>query len=147
MIHLSARWLRRRYDRAMHALIIEDQFLIAALIEDILRDLGYVSFDLADTEAGAIDAAERKCPDLIVADHRLTDGTGVEAVRTICAEQVIPVVFVSEYQDEVRQLVPEAVLIGKPFGERTLKGAVARAIALSAQAAQPMERASAVPAH
>lgn len=115
----------------MHALIIEDQFLIATLIEEILRDLGYTSFDLAEREAEAIAAAERMCPELIIADQRLTDGTGVAAVRTICAERAIPVVFVSEYQDEVRRLVPDAILVGKPFGERTLREAVAQAIPLA----------------
>ncbi|HEX8533819.1 MAG TPA: response regulator [Allosphingosinicella sp.] len=68
----------------MHALIIEDQFLIAALIEEELRELGYSSFDVVDRELSAVAAAERKCPDLITADERLTDGSGVEAVQKIC---------------------------------------------------------------
>ena len=34
----------------MHALIIQDQFLIATLIEDELRELGYSSSDIVDRE-------------------------------------------------------------------------------------------------
>lgn len=120
----------------MHALIIEDQFLIAALIEDMLRGLGYASFDLAETEAEAIGAATKRCPDLIIADYRLTDGNGVDAVRAICAEQAIPVVFVSEYQDEVRALAPDAILIGKPFNERMFRAAVVQASAAPVQPAR-----------
>ena len=123
----------------MHALIIEDDFLIATLIEDILRGLGYTSFDFAERAADAIRAAEARCPDLITADQRLTDGKGVDAVRAICAGRAIPAVFISEYQDEVRRLAPDAILIGKPFNERLLGEGVARAIASPMQAAQPAE--------
>lgn len=120
----------------MHALILEDQFLIAALIEDVLRNLGYTSFDIVDREDEAIGAAEERCPDLITADHRLTDGTGVNAVRVICAARPIPVVFITEYRAEVRRLVPDAVLIGKPFGEFVLREAVEQAISLVSQSAE-----------
>ncbi|HST35256.1 MAG TPA: response regulator [Allosphingosinicella sp.] len=121
----------------MHALIIEDNFLIATLIEDILRGLGYTSFDFAEREADAIRAAERRCPDLITADQRLTDGSGVDAVRAICAGRAIPAVFISDYQEDVRRLAPDAILIGKPFNDRMLSEAVARAIAAPMQAGQP----------
>jgi CheY-like chemotaxis protein len=114
----------------MHALIIEDQFLIATLVEDVLRTFGYTSFDMVEGEMEAIRAAERRCPDLITADHRLTQGTGVNAVRAICATRAIPVVFITEYRAEVRNLAPDAVLIGKPFGERILREAVEQAVLL-----------------
>jgi CheY-like chemotaxis protein len=119
----------------MHALIIEDQFLVAALIEDVLRSLGYTSFDAVDREDDAIRAAEARCPDLITADHRITSGSGVNAVRVICANRAIPVVFISAYRSEVQKLVPGAVLIGKPFGERTLRDAVEQAVLLVARSA------------
>jgi DNA-binding response OmpR family regulator len=61
----------------VHALIIEDQFLIASLIEDELRELDYISFDVVDREQEAVAAAERRCPDLITADDRLTNGSGI----------------------------------------------------------------------
>lgn len=121
----------------MHALIIEDQFLVAAQIEDVLRSLGYTSFDTVDTEVNAILAAEQRCPDLIAADQRIAEGTGVEAVRAICIARPIPVVFISSYPAEVRRLAPNAVLIGKPFGERKFRDAVTEAI-LRVKPAQSM---------
>ena len=112
----------------MHALIIEDMFLEAAFIEDVLRTLGYTSFDIVDREEDAIRAAEERCPDLITVDQRITEGSGVNAVRAICATRAIPVVFISEYRAEVLRLAPDAVIIGKPFGERSLRDAVEQAI-------------------
>jgi CheY-like chemotaxis protein len=116
----------------MRALIIEDQFLIATLIEDELRALGYTHFDYADSEEAAVDAAAFNCPDLITADQRLIGGSGVNAVRTICAERSIPVVFITEFRAEVRRSIPDALVIGKPFAEKTLHEAVKQAVLMQA---------------
>jgi DNA-binding response OmpR family regulator len=115
----------------MHALIIEDQFLIAALIEDVLRGLGYDSFDVVDREDEAIRVAGVRRPDLVMADQQLAAGTGVDAVRAIGEAGAVPVVFISDYWGEVGRLAPAAVCIGKPFGERTLREAVRQAVALA----------------
>ena len=63
----------------MHALIIEQDYWIIVMIEDVLRELGYNSFDSAASVEGAILSAARNCPDLITADLRLDTGTGLEA--------------------------------------------------------------------
>ena len=55
----------------MHALIIEDYSMIASMIEALLRELGYTSFDRASREDEAIQAAVTKCPDLITAEVEL----------------------------------------------------------------------------
>ena len=112
----------------MHALIIEGEFLTAALIEDELRDLGYTSFDLVDEEEEAIRAAEHRCPDLITADQKLTNGTGVRAVLKICERRPIPVVFITQRPTEIRTIVPEAIIVSKPFGGVMLREAVGAAI-------------------
>jgi DNA-binding response OmpR family regulator len=46
----------------MHALIIEDEFLTAQLIEDRLQALGYTSFSFAMDEDEAIAEALIRCP-------------------------------------------------------------------------------------
>lgn len=66
-----------------HVLIIEDEPLIAWAIETLLTDHGATSIEIADTEAGAVAAASRKCPDVITSDVTLRDGTGPAAVETI----------------------------------------------------------------
>jgi two-component system, response regulator PdtaR len=112
----------------MHALLIEDDFLVALLTEETLRPLGYSSFARADTVQEAINAAERHCPDLIVADHRIVDGTGTDAVLTICSGKTIPVVFVTGSRHEVEERLPNALVVDKPFVPATLHAAVHEAI-------------------
>jgi CheY-like chemotaxis protein len=111
----------------LHALIIEDEYFVADAIEQSLRDLGFTSFDDANCVAEAIAAARRRCPELIVADYRLVDGTGTEAVLAICAGRPIPVVFVTASAPEVRAALPSAIIVSKPFASLILRGAVKEA--------------------
>ena len=79
----------------MHALIIEDEALIAMAIEDALRGCGFTSFAVAVSADEAVAAAAHKCPDLITADVELRPGCGITAVQSICSEQPIPVLFIT----------------------------------------------------
>lgn len=121
----------------MHALIIEDEYLIAALLEEELRSLGYDSFDIVDTQSAAVAAANGRCPDLITADDQLIEGSGVAAVEQICASKVIPVVYILGDPDQPRDLLPYAYTAAKPFTLTVLEEAVTAAIdkAASYQAA------------
>ena len=112
----------------MHALIIEDQVLIAAMIEQSLRDLGYTTFDIATREGQAVAAAEALCPDLITADDRLTDGSGIRAVQTICEKRAIPVVVIAAANGLDLGAIPHAVILPKPFASAAFRDAVAEAI-------------------
>lgn len=110
----------------MHALIIEDQLAIASQVEEMLRELGYTSFHFADREGIAVAMAEERCPDLITADHRLTDGSGIKAVQTICEKRAIPVIIIAAdtgLEVDVGS-VPDAVLLPKPFRETDFRQAV-----------------------
>ena len=95
----------------MRALIVEDSSLVALVIEDTLRDLGYMSFAFATSCDDAIVSAEVRFPDLITADVRLAPGNGVEAVRTICSKQPIPVVYVIATGWEVWEQNPDAFIV------------------------------------
>ena len=99
----------------MHALIIEDESLIAMAIEDALRDCGFTSFDVAASAEEAVTAAEGRCPDLITADVELRPGCGITAVQSICSEQPIPVLFITGRPGEVRMRMPGHALVEKPF--------------------------------
>ncbi len=99
----------------MHALIIEDESLIALAIEDSLRDCGFSSFDFAVSSERAVAAATRRCPDLITADVKLRPGCGIDAVQSICSQRPIPVLFITGSPSEVRIRMPLHALIEKPF--------------------------------
>lgn len=99
----------------MHALIIEDESMIALAIEDALRACGFTSFDIAVSAEEAVAAAERRCPDLITADVELRPGCGITAVQSICSERPIPVIFITGSPGEVRIRMPGHALVEKPF--------------------------------
>ena len=108
----------------MHALIIEDESLIAMAIEDALRDCGFTSFDFAVSADEAVTAAARKCPDLITADVELRPGCGITAVQSICSEQPIPLLFITGSPGEVRIRMPGHPLIEKPFNAEHILEAI-----------------------
>jgi len=108
----------------VHALIIEDESLIAMAIEDSLRDLGFTSFDLAPCPQSAIDAAARRCPDLITSDVQLKPGCGINTVLTICKDVVIPVIFITGNVPDVMRRLPDCRALSKPFSAAQLATAV-----------------------
>lgn len=106
----------------MHALLIEDEILLVLMMEDLLAELGFRSFQSAATASDAIDAARQRKPDLIASDCRLREGTGPEAVAAILAEQIVPVIFTTGHADLIRGLVPWPVL-SKPVNRHMLQRA------------------------
>jgi CheY-like chemotaxis protein len=99
-----------------HVLIIEDEPLVAMDLEMMLEEAGATSFDVAATEAEAIEAARNHPPQLITSDMRLLDGTGPAAVRVIIAEQgEVPVIFISGTPEDCQPCSAKAVVLGKPF--------------------------------
>src|SRR5687768_9361835 len=95
-------------------LIVEDQRLIAADLENTLRKLGYVMAGSVASGEEAVPKASETRPDLVLMDIRLRgDMDGVEAAQAIRAQLDIPVVYLTAYADE------ETILRAKtttPFG-------------------------------
>jgi DNA-binding response OmpR family regulator len=108
----------------MHALIIEDNVLITAMISDQLRDRGFSSVECAMSCAEAIALASANCPDLITADHRLAGESGIDVVRKICEIRPIPVIYIVALPNEVLDEEPDAVIVQKPFTIAELRRAI-----------------------
>ena len=108
----------------MHALIIEQDMWITLMIEDVLRERGFTSFAYASSREEAVAAAHVRCPDIITSDVRLGASSGLDAVREICSGKAIPVLFVTTTPWEVRERMPDAVIVAKPFGPRELEEGV-----------------------
>lgn len=106
-----------------HALIIEDDANIAVLLRDELADLGYQAA-IAATQKEAIDFAAARDPDLIVADVRLRDGSGIEAVRQICRVRPIAVVFMTGDLESVDVEGGKVIALEKPFTVDQLRSAI-----------------------
>lgn len=110
---------------ATHALIIEDEMIIALEVEALLREIGFVTFDVAATPSDAIEKANRHRPDLISADVRIVEGTGIEAVRAIRDRLgEIPYIYVTGNVEMVPAVDAEAV-VEKPINPRAFRRACA----------------------
>lgn len=112
----------------MHALVIEDDAVIAMLLEQELRDFGFTSVDTASSEEDAIVSVARHCPDLVTSDGSLLSGSGVGAVRRIRASIAVPVVFITGDPERARRAHPGMPVLDKPFTSAELVGAVETAL-------------------
>jgi two-component system, response regulator PdtaR len=112
----------------VHALIIEDDYLIAQALRDMLEGLGFTKFSFARSEDVAVLGANQPDIDLITADVRLLPGDGVKAVEAICARRHLPVLFITGYREELEERKPGAVVIQKPVKQEELAAAVCKVL-------------------
>lgn len=104
-----------------HVLIIEDEALVALLIQDVLEAEGATSFAFAATQEEAVAAAKAHPPALITSDVKLLEGTGPRAVTEILAELgPVPVLFVTATPEECEPCAPPARILGKPVNAAIL---------------------------
>lgn len=114
--------------KALRVLVVEDDAVIAMLLADMFAAMGHDVCAIEATEAGAVAAADRCRPDLMIVDARLGDGNGFSAVEKILQTGFVPHVFISGDISTVRARKPGAVAIQKPFDESALVGAIQRAL-------------------
>ena len=116
---------------ATDVLIIEDEPVIAADIEALVRELGHNVIDIAATRTEALEAIAKKKPGLVLADIQLADGSsGIDAVKDILGMINVPVIFITAFPE--RLLTGErpepTFLITKPFQPETVKAAIGQAL-------------------
>ncbi len=116
---------------ATDILIIEDEPVIAADIEALVKELGHHVTDIAATRGEAVAAVQRQTPGLVLADIQLADGSsGIDAVKDILARHDVPVIFITAFPE--RLLTGErpepTFLITKPFQPETVKAAIGQAL-------------------
>ncbi|MGA0603698.1 response regulator [Caulobacter sp. KR2-114] len=116
---------------ATDILIIEDEPVIAADIEALVKELGHHVTDIAATRGEAVAAVQRQTPGLVLADIQLADGSsGIDAVKDILQRHDVPVIFITAFPE--RLLTGErpepTFLITKPFQPETVKAAIGQAL-------------------
>ena len=116
-------------------LVIEDEAIIAWLIEETLEEAGFRSIAVSATGDQAVAMAARRKPGIIVSDVNLGAGIdGVEAVCAIRAGRTIPVIFVTGFAndtmtDRLEREMPGAQLLRKPVDGAELVRCVMRLLA------------------
>jgi chemotaxis response regulator CheB len=115
-------------------LIVEDESIVAANLQQSLAEMGYDPIDWVTTGEAAIEHAGRSHPDLILMDIHLAGKlTGVEAARRIWQTLQIPVVYCTALADlETLKTVQTTESYGyvvKPFHSRGVRAAVELALA------------------
>jgi DNA-directed RNA polymerase specialized sigma24 family protein len=112
-------------------LIIEDEAVIAMDLSDLVTAAGHEVCAMETTASGAVAAAKRERPDLVLADIQLADGSsGIDAVKEILASFDVPVIFITAFPD--RLLTGErpepTFLITKPYSPDMVRAAVSQAL-------------------
>jgi CheY-like chemotaxis protein len=114
-----------------HALIIEDDFLIALDLEENLSALGFDACCLAPSAKRARALAMIDQPDVVLIDVCLEGGReGIEVARCLRTVCDVPIVFVTAYNDKdtlecIYKQVPGAPVLSKPVYPKRLADAVA----------------------
>lgn len=111
--------------------IIEDEPIISADLQNIVRSLGHDVVGLARTRAEALDRAPAAKPGLILANIQLADNSsGIDAVHDIMKVHNCPVIFITAFPE--RLLTGErpepTYLITKPFLSEAVKAAIGQAL-------------------
>lgn len=95
----------------MRILLIEDESSHAELIRRAFERRDDVVIDIVTTLSDARLSIEKQGPpDLIIADHLLPDGTGIELLPVDGSDPLVPVVLMTSHGDE--QLAVEAMKAG-----------------------------------
>ena len=107
-------------------MLVEDQAVIAADLEDRLIRQGYKVCGIASSGEEAIAMARRERPDLVLSDIRI-DGAmdGIETARILRRDFDMPVIFLSAHADAATLQRAKAAgpygFMTKPFEERDLQ--------------------------
>jgi AmiR/NasT family two-component response regulator len=110
-------------------LIVEDEAIVAADIQQRLDRLGYEIVGCADTGAGAIEKATALRPELVLMDITLKGKMmGTEAASHIRKQLHLPVIYLTANSDDAvfrraRETAPFGFIL-KPFDEFALKATI-----------------------
>jgi CheY-like chemotaxis protein len=107
-------------------LVVEDEALIAMLVEDMLLDLGCEVIATAGRFEEAITVAKTGDFDLALLDVNLA-GRPVFPVAQVLVERAIPFAFLTGYGSSgIDPTYPDAPVLAKPFQAQDLEAVVRR---------------------
>jgi DNA-binding LytR/AlgR family response regulator len=125
---------------AIRILIVEDDPIIGADLQDRLEEIGYAVLGPVASGEEALTFFPENSPDVVIMDVQLEgEWDGIETTRRIREICVLPVIFLTSNSDEAtfaqaKSVQPQA-FIAKPFRGKDLRHAIELAIAQSVNTA------------
>lgn len=115
-------------NRQLKVLLVEDEFLISMLTEDMLAELGYEVTMSASTLQQGLEFASDGAFDLAVLDVNL-NGFHSYPIADLLAERAIPFIFASGYTAQgIAAPYPEIFKLQKPYTLASLEKVLAQAL-------------------
>lgn len=116
----------------MKILVVEDDGMVALLIEDALGDAGHEVLGPVAASGPAKSLAEAHRPDLMLVDIHLTDGeTGCALARDAHEALGVPTIFVTGSPEKARSCSGALGVLVKPFHADSVTAAVSAAAAIA----------------
>lgn len=113
-------------------LIVEDEMILALMIEQMVERLGHSVVDKVASGEAAVESALKSSPDLILMDIRLQgEMDGIEAMDRIRQKKAIPVIYITGNSDMINRKRIENTdyidFLTKPVSYQDLNNSVNRA--------------------
>jgi len=117
----------------IRVLIVEDDFMVSAMIRGRVEDAGYTVLGEAQDGLQAIELVQTLRPDVVLMDIEMPNMSGIEATKHISEHELTPVVILSAFESP--DLVKKTSEVGagayliKPPNARELKRGITIALA------------------
>ncbi|MDE8654695.1 response regulator [Novosphingobium album (ex Liu et al. 2023)] len=113
-------------------LVVDDEFLLAMMLADILEDEGY-KVETAPNGQVALDRIKEEQPTLIITDFMMPIMTGLELAEAVRSDESIsdmPIILVSGARGGIARERPEyfQAVFDKPYKNEALLAAVERLV-------------------
>jgi CheY-like chemotaxis protein len=132
---MSASERAAAFPSGLRVLLVEDESVVAMLIEDILRELGCELVGPVAQLHKAVEMARHESLDAAILDVNL-NGHDVYPVADALAARGIPFIFATGYgRDSLRPPYDDRPLLQKPFQQRDVDAAFAEVRAMQDAAA------------
>jgi CheY-like chemotaxis protein len=119
-------------NKSLRILLVEDEMLIRISTADMLTELGHIVLEAGDAHE-ALKLLDGQVADLLLTDLGLPQISGAKLAQELRMKfPKIPVIFASGYAAAPggeESMIEDAVILAKPFDERQLSAALAKATA------------------
>lgn len=115
-----------KYAKYISVLIVEDEYITASFLEDILYKFNVTKVIIAGKYNEAMELVKKECVDVVFMDINLQDSkSGIECAKEINRHFNLPIVYITAYNDtETIQMASDTNMYGyicKPFDKKDIQ--------------------------